>query len=1068
MDPNTSNYLLPKESVKYQKYEAYCKFVWRYRVLLAALALLLAVLAVLFVSNIGHMSGTVLSGSVMYGESPAHSVRAFCASVRFQYTQNDPSVWRELQPTAPGTYSVRAVTNNVLGQPQFSDTAIVALTPRPVTITITADAYDYGSTELQSTVAYRAEGLAKGDYVAEIMYTFTEQADKSYEVSLNSLRIENEAGENVTSNYTVTSKNGVLALQKREIAVTVNNAEKTYDGLPWNRGKATITNGTLLNGDTLHTTFDKVFVDAGTYALRPVCTVTDRNGKDVTAYYHIQINEGQLNIEPIPITVRTESAQKVFDGEPLTEKKWEILQGTVLEGHVLHGDVTGSQRRMGSSENKIKLTVTAEDGTNVTKNYRFEVQTGTLRVDPIVLYFETDGGEKVYDGNVLYVHTFRQTGGKALSGHHVSAYIVGNQINVGTSPNTLQVSVWSADGQDVTADGYKIEVKEGQLTVTPRPITITSDSAEKLYDGKPLRCESFRITSGSLASQYQKDGVRASDFTGEQTKVGSSSNTFSVTISDQDGRYNNGNYTITYQFGTLTVHENPNPPTSSDSSGLPNPPNQPNDESIYNPSDSILWRDQKIQIGFPSVTKKTVAYAELVSGKETNERVYFRDTSYGEYTVTGWAPPNIYYKEEFQSPLKYVGSALRAEGKLVSMIRVDRTNNCPPIVPCYGVDYAAIAEWPNDTRFESAPLSYEMPFYIGFTYGTLKNKKVATENIDRERAYREFVYAEYLSLPASTKKAVLEWANAYGISAQSPTLVEDIQQAVMNAGSYNLNGKQYPAGVDVAVYFLTKAKEGVCQHFATAATVLYRAFGIPARYTVGYATTLQKGKVTEITTLDGHAWVEVYVDALGWVAVDVTGSAFSDSPPSEQKLYVEAANVVKYYDGKPYQTEDLQCTVTAGTLKAGHSIKAEVTPRQNMIYPGQYECKISKCTVYDEFGRDVTDEYNLTLTHGTVTILPRKITVQMGSALKEYDGLPLTESEYWIAAGSLAAGHTLSLTPHGSITEVGFVENEAQNVQIFANLPNGAQQEVTGCYDITVLSGVLEVIDKVPVGEEWF
>ena len=34
---------------------------------------------------------------------------------------------------------------------------------------------------------------------------------------------------------------------------------------------------------------------------------------------------------------------------------------------------------------------------------------------------------------------------------------------------------------------------------------------------------------------------------------------------------------------------------------------------------------------------------------------------------------------------------------------------------------------------------------------------------------------------------------------------------------------------DVVVAFLTKYKEGICQHYASAATLLFRELGIPAR-----------------------------------------------------------------------------------------------------------------------------------------------------------------------------------------------------------------------------------------------
>ena len=55
--------------------------------------------------------------------------------------------------------------------------------------------------------------------------------------------------------------------------------------------------------------------------------------------------------------------------------------------------------------------------------------------------------------------------------------------------------------------------------------------------------------------------------------------------------------------------------------------------------------------------------------------------------------------------------------------------------------------------------------------------------------------------------------------------------------------------------FLESYREGICQHYATAATAMYRALGIPARYVVGYMGQTEAGEWTEITLKDAHAWV---------------------------------------------------------------------------------------------------------------------------------------------------------------------------------------------------------------------
>lgn len=60
-----------------------------------------------------------------------------------------------------------------------------------------------------------------------------------------------------------------------------------------------------------------------------------------------------------------------------------------------------------------------------------------------------------------------------------------------------------------------------------------------------------------------------------------------------------------------------------------------------------------------------------------------------------------------------------------------------------------------------------------------------------------------------------------------------------------------------------KAKAGVCQDFAHVLIAAARSLDIPARYVSGYY--LRSDTVEQEA---GHAWVEVYLPALGWIGFD--------------------------------------------------------------------------------------------------------------------------------------------------------------------------------------------------------
>jgi protein-glutamine gamma-glutamyltransferase len=82
-------------------------------------------------------------------------------------------------------------------------------------------------------------------------------------------------------------------------------------------------------------------------------------------------------------------------------------------------------------------------------------------------------------------------------------------------------------------------------------------------------------------------------------------------------------------------------------------------------------------------------------------------------------------------------------------------------------------------------------------------------------------------------------------------------------------------GRDTVDEFLFEAREGFCEHFASAFVFLMRAAGLPARVVTGY----QGGEVNYVDRIisvrqtDAHAWAEVYLPGDGWLRVDPTAAA---------------------------------------------------------------------------------------------------------------------------------------------------------------------------------------------------
>jgi transglutaminase-like putative cysteine protease len=79
--------------------------------------------------------------------------------------------------------------------------------------------------------------------------------------------------------------------------------------------------------------------------------------------------------------------------------------------------------------------------------------------------------------------------------------------------------------------------------------------------------------------------------------------------------------------------------------------------------------------------------------------------------------------------------------------------------------------------------------------------------------------------------------------------------------------------------FLFETRQGFCEHYAAAFTVLMRAAGIPTRVVTGYqgGTINPVGSYLIVYQRDAHAWTEVWLGKdRGWVRIDPT-SAVSPS-----------------------------------------------------------------------------------------------------------------------------------------------------------------------------------------------
>lgn len=149
---------------------------------------------------------------------------------------------------------------------------------------------------------------------------------------------------------------------------------------------------------------------------------------------------------------------------------------------------------------------------------------------------------------------------------------------------------------------------------------------------------------------------------------------------------------------------------------------------------------------------------------------------------------------------------------------------------------------------------------------------------------------QYLQLPENTRERAEVYLREYletvfndDARYQILNTAEEIRRLVSGSADYDLNTDRMPEiESDFAMWFLEESDTGYCVHFATAATVLLRAAGVPARYVTGYLVDGVAEASVTVREADSHAWVEYWHPDLGWLKLEPTPGNGTDEVPDSQ------------------------------------------------------------------------------------------------------------------------------------------------------------------------------------------
>lgn len=274
-------------------------------------------------------------------------------------------------------------------------------------------------------------------------------------------------------------------------------ATGTY-GQTWNEmvdvsGCSATLNGTelsgtfeVVNGETVPNVGDK-------YRLK----FTSEDGK-----YTVESEEFSAEIQPKPLTITAESAEKVYDGEPLVKDGYTA--GKLVSGDkIIEVKVSGTQTNAGNAENVPHNAKICGNGTDKTKNYAISYANGTLKVTPRDIadaQIDMKQTEYVYDGVDHNPKPIIAIDNKTL------------KINVDYELSYTNNRDCGAGTVTVTGKGNYTGKVEKTFQITPKTPEKDTDykialPVDSTYDGKPRKASVWARTGVGEVTVWYNDST---------------------------------------------------------------------------------------------------------------------------------------------------------------------------------------------------------------------------------------------------------------------------------------------------------------------------------------------------------------------------------------------------------------------------------------------------------------------------------------------------------------------------------------------------------------------------------
>ena len=728
-------------------------------------------------------------------------------------------------------------------------------------------------------------------------------------------------------------------------------------------------------------------------------------------------------VEKTEITLVANSGTRTYNG---AEQSIEGFESTTMNGYTVSGLTAVTKgTNVGEYTNTVfdGTAKVEKDGVDVTDKVVVKTRAGKLVITPKSINTQeitvTKPADSQYDGNEHKNKPTVKDGEKVLveDTDYTLSYSE-DVINAGTVTVTI------------TGKGNYSQVTTVDYQITPRTVKLTSGSDSKTYDGTPLTKHEVKEDG------FVKDDGATYEFTGSQTNVGTSDNTFDYAL--KDGTLAS-NYIITTEAGKLTV----NPVTDKVTVTI----KEHSAEHVYDGTEKTVTGYDVKSISNKHYTKDDFTFSGTAEAKGTNVGEYSMNVQASDFTNNSHNFTNVTFVIEDGllkiTPKSIVPSetnGMEVTGPADTKYNGDE-QKLKPVVKDQGkvltenVDYEL--SYTGDTT-NAGTVKITIKGKGNYNGSTEVSYEITKRNVTLTSATDSKVYDKNPltnhNVAVGGDGFVKEEGATYNVTGSQTSVGESDNEFTYTlksntkAENYNItthNGKLIVTAEASEVTVVITGRNGTFPYDGTEKSVKGYDVSITqgSTYTEAdftfsgndevkgtKANTYPMGlKVSDFTNNNTNYSSVTFVVNDGSLVINPE-SIIPDGPdtPDEKKTGIEVTDPEgSIYDGLPH-VNPLTVTDTKTGKELEENKDYTLTYSSDVINVGTVEINVKGIGNY-------TGEFTK-----TYKITPKEYTVTTDSAKKVYDGTALTAGG---RVNDLVDGETVTLKITGSQTEVGSSNN---------------------------------------------